>query len=237
LITGTRVGILSLTFTVEVVMSKVLVLAALAFASSTVLAGSLAGPKTAAPAKGKPIVRLFVGPDCGTSCANVQKILSLRKVAYEEVDVTTLKGGPGKNEYGVTGYPTIFVGDAKFQGDDIMLVSSMLAEAFGKDVLSKAERAAMDGHFNAKGHPKVVLYGTKWCGYCKTQREVLRANKIEFDDIDVESNPAGMSAYRALRGSGYPLTFVGYRRFNGVKHNELLAAYVELTGRPQPNIR
>jgi glutaredoxin len=217
-------------------MLKLFVTAALVFASSALYAADSA--KAAAPAKaGKPLVRLFVGPDCGIGCSNVHKILTLRGVAFEEIDVTTLKGGPGKNEYGVTGYPTIFVGKAKFQGDDIMLISSMLAEAFGKDVLSMNERAAMAGHFDAKGHPKVVLYGTKWCDYCKTQRELLRSKNIPFDDIDVESSAAGKRAYDALRGSSYPLTFVGYRRFAGVAREELLAAVVELTGRPQPNIR
>ena len=82
-------------------MSKFAVFAALALASSTVFAGSMAESKAAVPGQAKPVGRLFVGPDCGTGCANLQKILSLRKVAYEEIDVSTLKGGPGKNEYGL----------------------------------------------------------------------------------------------------------------------------------------
>jgi glutaredoxin len=219
-------------------MLKHFLSAALVLASSALYAADTPAAKAPAPSKAaKTVVRLFVGPDCGTSCENVHKILKLRHVDFEEIDVTTLKGGPGKNEYGVTGYPTIFVGSAKFQGDDIMLISSMLAEAFGKDVLSMAERAAMAGHFDARGYPKVVMYGTKWCDYCKTQRELLRSKNIPFDDIDVESSPAGLRAYNALRGTSYPLTFVGYRRFSGVARNELLAAVVELTGRAQPNIR
>jgi glutaredoxin len=48
----------------------------------------------------------------------------------------------------------------------------------------------------AGGAPVVTLYGTSWCGACKSAREYLRARRIPFADRDIERDQA---AARELR--------------------------------------
>jgi glutaredoxin 3 len=36
----------------------------------------------------------------------------------------------------------------------------------------------------------VVMYTTQWCGYCAAARELLRTKGVEFEDIDVDADPA-----------------------------------------------
>jgi glutaredoxin len=73
-----------------------------------------------------------------------------------------------------------------------------------------------------------VLYGTSWCGYCKRQREYFAAHNVPFVNIDVERSSSGKLAYDTLQANGYPLVYVGYRRFDGYKEKEILDAVAEL---------
>ncbi|HEY0064334.1 MAG TPA: glutaredoxin domain-containing protein [Telluria sp.] len=183
-------------------------------------------PLTAAPVtdkEGKPLVILFTGPDCAQHCEDLRATLKARKVAFQEID---LAGPDGRlaRKYGVDAYPTTMIGKRMLRGSDIKPVAGALAEAFGADVLTRAEKMAMSNHFDAQGRPKVVLYGTGWCGYCRKQRELFAEHQIAFDDIDVEASPRGQLAYSALGGTGYPLTYVGYNRYDGFNDNELMAS-------------
>ena len=40
----------------------------------------------------------------------------------------------------------------------------------------------------AKAKQKVIIYSTPTCPYCKMAKEFFKANKVEFEDIDVSSN-------------------------------------------------
>lgn len=51
---------------------------------------------------------------------------------------------------------------------------------------------------------------------------------MPFDDVDVEASQASGLAYAALKGNGYPLVYVGYRRFSGYTEQEILATIAEL---------
>jgi glutaredoxin len=219
-------------------MLKWLIVAAFAFGGYQLYHKGFFGNGAAAVGKdGKPLVVLFVGPGCGEHCEGVRELLKARGMRFEEIDVAGTDGAPVPNKYGVNSYPTTLIGKVQVQGADLPRITAALAEQFGKNALSRSEQVAMDGHFDAGGKAKVVLYGTKWCGYCKAQRELFAAQNIPFDDIDVEASDAAMLAYSALKGSGYPLTYVGYRRFEGFQEGPLLAAVGELSGRPQKNVR
>jgi glutaredoxin len=52
---------------------------------------------------------------------------------------------------------------------------------------------------------KLVLYGTKTCGYCMQTRQFLQQKNIPYLDIDVEDNPQGLKDYEAIDGEGVPL--------------------------------
>lgn len=209
-------------------MIRMLTLAVLALASMT-------AAQAAVPPKAR--VMFFVGPDCGPECDSVRSMLKFRGVRFTEIDVTTLAEPPGKNKYGVSVYPSTLVGRTLIPGHDLPAITSTLAEVLGKDVLTAAEKTAMAGHFDKQGRPKVVMYGTGWCGYCKKERALLRARNIAFDDIDVEASAPAAVAYSTLKGTGFPLTYVGYRRFAGYQDTALLAAVSELSGKPPAGAR
>ena len=180
---------------------------------------------------GKPAVVLAVAPGCGDACDSIRSLLQARGMAFEEISVTGPDGAPLDNKYGIKGYPTTLVGKLRVEGDDLGRVTGALAETFGDQMLGRMERSAMAGHFDSAGKPKIVLYGTKWCGYCTAQRELFAAKGIGFDDVDVEASHAAKLAYDSLKGTGYPLTYVGYRRFSGFQETEILAAIDELVGK------
>ncbi|MFO7602738.1 MAG: glutaredoxin domain-containing protein [Gammaproteobacteria bacterium] len=115
--------------------------------------------------------------------------------------------GGGKN------FPIIAVGHRRVEGDDAMQIVSALAEGLGPEFLTPMERRVMQGHFYKDGTPAVVMYGAPWCGYCKQMREYFKSNKIEFTELDAETE--AKTHYAALKGGGYPLIYVGYRRIEG----------------------
>jgi glutaredoxin len=207
-------------------MRKVLFIALLGFGSYVAQKNGYSFlPKDGAfDEDGNPIVRVFVGPNCGQPCEDVKMTMTTRHVDYELVDVSSAAG----QAYGIRRYPLTMAGDQQVLGNATDSIVSMLAETHGNEVLNYAERRAMSGHFDVNGKPRVVLYGTQWCGYCKKQRQFFADHGIEFDDVDVEASPAGKMAYDTLHGAGYPLVYVGYRRFQGYKEREIKDALAEL---------
>ncbi len=220
-------------------MKKILLLALLAFGGYKFYQNgySLLSPSGAFDKKGNPLVVLFVGPGCAQTCDNVVAILDKRNVKFEQISVAGPDGAPVSNKYGITRFPTTLVGKQEILGDDTTRIASALAEAYGKDVLTRTEQMAMNNHFDDQGKPKVVMYGTSWCPYCKQQREFFANNKIAFDEFDVEASKPNELAYNILQGNGYPLTYVGYRRFSGFQEGEILTAIAELSKSKVASVR
>lgn len=219
-------------------MKKLLVLAFIAFAGYKFYQNgfSFSRPNGAFDKHGKPLVVLFVGPGCEAPCERIQGVLKSRGINYEEISVAGPDGAPVANKYGIDRFPTTLIGKQEILGDDIMRITSSLAEAYGSEVLTRMERMAMDNHFDAQGHAKIVMYATSWCPYCKKQREFFNANNIPFDEIDVEASKSNEILYSALQGTGYPLTYVGYRRFPGYKEEEIVGALKELSKTKPSNV-
>lgn len=177
---------------------------------------------------GKPLVVVFVGPQCGGPCDAVQALLTQRSIPFSEVNVVSADGAPLKNKYGIHRYPTTLIGKQEILGDDTQRIAAALAEAYGMETLPRMERLAMANHFDAQGRAKVFMYGASWCPYCKQQRAFFVANGVPFEEVDVEASQANELAYRAMGGNGYPLTYVGYRRFAGYQEKEILDAIAVL---------
>ncbi|MES2296215.1 MAG: glutaredoxin domain-containing protein [Pseudomonadota bacterium] len=190
-----------------------------------------------ADAGGNAMVLLATGPQCAEHCERIRDLLKQRGIPFEELAVVGEHNEAIPNKYDITVYPTTLIGQTSVRGDDMERIKSALAETYGKSALSRAERMAMDGHFDAQDRPRVVLYGTSWCAYCKDEREFLSAHGIPFEDIDVEASDAGALSYHALDGNGYPLTYVGYRRFVGANNEGILAAFAETSKTQQANVR
>ena len=62
---------------------------------------------------------------------------------------------------------------------------------------------------------QVVLYSTRWCGYCKKARNYFQKNNIASTEYDVETTEKGKRDYHALGGSSVPIILVGGKRLNG----------------------
>ena len=211
-------------------MKKILVLAVLAIAGYQLYQHgfSFSSSKGAFDAQGKPLVVLFVGPGCGEICNSIRSYLQARSVDFQEVDIAGSDGAPVANKYGVRSFPTTLVGSQQILGNDMLRITSVLAEAYGSKVLSRKESRVMAKHFDDGGRAQVVMYATTWCPYCKKQREYFAENNIVYKEVDVEASEENKLQYSALEANGYPLTYVGYRRFDGYHEADLESAIAEL---------
>lgn len=167
-------------------------------------------------AAGKPVVRLFVGPGCEAACGEIESMLQARKIDYTVFDIAT----PDGSKFGVHRYPLIQVGSDSAVGGRWEIVGA-LAKNLGSEVLSRSERLALGNHFDDNGRAMVVLYGTEWCAFCKKQRAYFERNNIPYIELDPERSDAAKTAFTILQGNGYPLTYVGYQRFDGYKEREI----------------
>jgi len=58
--------------------------------------------------------------------------------------------------------------------------------------------------------PRVVMYSTSWCGYCRKMRALLGELAIDYTELDVEKSAAARSARNQLDPScGVPLVDYG----------------------------
>ncbi len=81
---------------------------------------------------------------------------------------------------------------------------------------------------STKGQPKVILYGTEWCGYCAASRDYFKAHGITYEDLDIEKNQQAYLEYQKLGGQGVPLLQVGDEVIKGYSEERmhlLLANY------------
>ena len=54
----------------------------------------------------------------------------------------------------------------------------------------------------------VVLYATKWCGYCAKTREYFKARKVPYKEYDVENSAEGQAQYEKLGIDGVPVIVI-----------------------------
>lgn len=172
---------------------------------------------------GRPIAEFFVSSGCGDICEGVASVLKDRKIPHEVIDIQSEAG----EKSGVLQYPLVRVGKKSVWGDKRNEVVGMLAEVYGDSALYPAERTVMKSHFDHAGKPRVVLYGTSWCPYCKKQHEYFRERNIRYEYVDVESSDSARQSYEILHGSGYPLIYVGYRAFSGYTERPIQDALAE----------
>jgi glutaredoxin len=190
--------------------------------------GSMSSDPGAFDDQGNPTVLLFTIDGCGQPCADVAGDLRSRNVTFEEVNVATDEGRSRIAKFGVTQVPLTVIGKRTVIGSDLPAIEAALAEAAGMDALSPAVQNVMRNHFDDQGKPKVVLYGTETCSYCKRMRAHLDERKIPYQFVDVSGFGSGRSDFETLRGRGYPLIFVGYRRIDGYNEAKVDQAVKEL---------
>jgi mycoredoxin len=54
----------------------------------------------------------------------------------------------------------------------------------------------------------VVLYATKWCGYCAKTRKFFEARKVPYKEYDIEHSAEGQAQYEKLGIQGVPVIII-----------------------------
>jgi glutaredoxin len=67
----------------------------------------------------------------------------------------------------------------------------------------------------ARKFPGVKMYTTQWCPACKQVKAWFKANKVPFQEVDVEASAENRAQFRALGGKDVPLVLVGKNRMEG----------------------
>jgi glutaredoxin len=177
---------------------------------------------------GNPGVLLFTVNGCGQPCDDVAGDLRSRDIAFEEIDVATDEGRSRIEKFGVMQLPFTVIGNMKIVGSNLTAIESALGEVMGMDVLTPAVQQTMANHFDENGKPRVVVYGTTTCPYCNRMKQHMDRQKIAYLFVDVAGYGSSRSDFNTLRGSGYPLIFVGFRRIDGYSESKVDEAVKDL---------
>ncbi len=76
-----------------------------------------------------------------------------------------------------------------------------------------------------KKSKRVTMYSTSWCRYCKKARAFFEANKIAYDDYDIEKSITAKRKFDALGGTGVPVILMGDKRMNGFNEVSFIRMY------------
>ena len=85
------------------------------------------------------------------------------------------------------------------------------------------------------GAPKVLMYGSHWCGYCSRARTLLGHKGIAFQEIDVDATPGARAEMIARSGgrSTVPQIFIGENHIGGAE----VLHELESAGRLDPMLK
>lgn len=150
-------------------------------------------------------------------CAAAREFLEERGVEFREMNVQVSEEARQMlaDVGGGRGVPALYVEGELVEGFNRDRFVDVLLASQGDAALSPAERRYRNRHFDASGNPRVVVYGTEWCGYCKRARAWLEDSVLDWEFLDVEHDAEARAAYDALGAPGYPLIYFGNRSFVG----------------------
>ena len=64
--------------------------------------------------------------------------------------------------------------------------------------------------------PKIVMYTTRWCPYCRNAKALLARKGLAFEEIDVEAEPARRREMVERSGrTSVPQIWIGERHVGG----------------------
>jgi len=171
---------------------------------------------------GNPAVWVFTVKDCGKPCQEARDQLKWRRVAFDEKminmnDKTDENVKLWKKLRKDNGFPLIVAGSEKVVGGGSRpRVATLLALNYGEKHLTSTEKGYFKKHFYEDGSPKIVMYGTDWCPGCKKLRKEFRSNDVDYIEVDIEKSGEQERMAKTMEIFGYPATWVGYKRVNGV---------------------
>ena len=68
--------------------------------------------------------------------------------------------------------------------------------------------------------PKVVIYVTNWCPYCKKAMAYFQAKGIPFTAQDIETDPAAAQRFQQFGARGVPLVVINGKPIAGYSVEE-----------------
>lgn len=90
------------------------------------------------------------------------------------------------------------------------------ADALNPRQSGSATQSEPLGKNSSRKNPgRVVMYTTPTCGYCKRARSFFSQHNIGFTDYDITTDKSAMQRFKALKGRGVPLIYVGDKRIAG----------------------
>jgi glutaredoxin len=78
--------------------------------------------------------------------------------------------------------------------------------------------------------PRVVLYQTEWCPYCRKAQKLLDELGVAYAAKDIEKDPVAHREFLAKGkgGTGIPLLDIGGRMIRGYQEDKIRKAVAEL---------
>ncbi len=75
------------------------------------------------------------------------------------------------------------------------------------DLTASKEKAEFESASEAEGAPKITVYMTSWCGYCRKARQLLDTLDADYVAVDIEKDREAAIEYRKKSGGsgGVPL--------------------------------
>jgi len=176
--------------------------------------------------QGNPAVALVVADRCAEPCVKAEQYLRVHDVPYKKINLDSFnKGNDSEDLDGLerpNRIPFFAVGQYKTSNFNSGVYSSYLARSFGEQYMTATEKKIYRRHFYEDGRPKIVMYGTDWCGVCKTLRKQFATNNINYLDYDVEKPAKQQWLLDALGIYGYPTIYIGYKRLKRGTYQEVI---------------
>ena len=168
---------------------------------------------------GNPHTLLFTVDRCGAPCSSARRMLRDRQVVYEELDVTS---NPAHRERlashgGRSTFPYVVMGNRHMSDYSPTRLLSAIAQQYGGVGVRPEEQAAIARNFDASGNPRLVMYATETCGYCRDARRYFARHGIDYEERQIDREPAARHDYAVLLGQGTPLLFNGFRTASGFR--------------------
>ncbi|HBC55859.1 MAG TPA: glutaredoxin family protein [Gammaproteobacteria bacterium] len=73
--------------------------------------------------------------------------------------------------------------------------------------------------------PKIIMYATDWCGYCKKARKYFKKNNITYTEYDIEKDSKAQKRFKKLGGKGLPLILIGDKKMSGFNQESFERLY------------
>lgn len=83
-------------------------------------------------------------------------------------------------------------------------------------MMSETDTANTSRPDNTPARAPVRMYATGWCPYCVAARDLLRSKGVQFEEIDLTSDPSRRTEMESRSGrSSVPQIFIGDEHVGG----------------------